>query len=640
VDEIAVPPLGRGGAGTLTATAMSMNFLPPERKTLLVRLLIALAACLCAIALEWVRPPLAERFDEDIRALALRFFADKTPETRIAIVDIDDETIRSVGPWPWERGVLADLVELLLSEHGARTVLLDVVLPEAGGRAGDARLAAMAGHAPLVLAQILDYSPRVPALSLGALQGGIPADPALAPREAVGFIANHGAFSEARCVGNIGYVPDPDGLIRRLPLLTRFQGQDYRHLTANMLACAGTAPAALFAQIGGGEWRIPYHKSFDAYTVVPAADILARRVDADLLRGRHVFVGSSSLGLGDRVSTPLAPLTAGVMVHAASLSALLDLSAGTLSPPWSGQRFLLAWVISTVALASFFITRFRAWTGALALVALSMLWLAIALYGAMHQAEWSITAPLWGYLLLLLLGVPYELRLSQRKTQRAIATLSHYVSSQVLDEILRTDLQHSLQPTLREVTVLIADIEGYTRLTSSLSLEDAARLTKDILECLTQPLLAAGGTLDKYSGDGLVAFWGAPLDCPEQADIALETALAMLRRVDAYNREGAAGLPTVRVRVGIESGRALVGDLGTSFRSTYTAVGDCINFASRLESAARNRPTPILIGPEANRRLKRFHTHCAGTIKLRGTETSMEVFSIDDGDDAHPVAAR
>lgn len=601
----------------------------PRQSALLVRVLIVLAACLCAVALEWTRPPLPERFDEGIRDFALRLLADDTPEERIAVVDIDDETIRNVGPWPWERGVLADLAELLLGEHGARTVVLDVVLPESGERVGDARLASMASHAPLVLSQILDYSPRVPALSLGVLRGGIPADPAVAPRQAVGFIANHAGFSEARCIGNIGYIPDADGLLRRLPLLTRFQDRDYRHLAVNMLACAGAAPATLLAQVGGGQWRIPYHKSLDAYTVVPADAILARRIDADLLRGRHVFVGSSSLGLGDRVSTPLAPLSAGVMVHAASLSALLDLEAGELSPPWSGRGFLLAWIVATMALAGFFIARFRAWVGALALVVLALLWLAIALYGARHQAEWSITAPLWGYLLLLLFGVPHELWLSQKKTQRAIATLSHYVSRQVLDEILRANLHHSLRPTLREVTVLIADIEGYTRLTSSLSLEDAARLTKDILECLTQPLLAAGGTLDRYSGDGLVAFWGAPLDCPEQADIAVETALAMLRRVEVYNRESPAGLPAVRVRIGIESGRALVGDLGTTFRSTYTAVGDCINFTSRLEYAARDQPTPLLIGPEANGKLKRFRTHCAGTIQLRGTETSIEVFSID-----------
>ena len=110
------------------------------------------------------------------------------------------------------------------------------------------------------------------------------------------------------------------------------------------------------------------------------------------------------------------------------------------------------------------------------------------------------------------------------------------------DEIVRLGLNHSLTPTLRDVTVLIADMEGYTRMTSSLSLEDAAGLTKDFLGCLTRPVLAWRGTLDKYTGDGLVAFWGAPLACPEQADWAVSAALAILAAVsythlDVYKRQ-------------------------------------------------------------------------------------------------------
>ena len=257
-----------------------------------------------------------------------------------------------------------------------------------------------------------------------------------------------------------------------------------------------------------------YHKALAAYTVIPAHWLLRHELPAAWLKDRHVLIGSSSLGLGDRVSTPLAPLSAGVTVHAASLSALLDLEAGQLAAPWSGQPWVSLWILAGTLLATLIIARFRAWIGALGLLALSLAWLMIALAGALHQAEWSISAPLWGMLVLLLFGIPHEWRLAQKKSQQAINTLGHYVSSQVLNEILRANLQYSLQPTLRDVTVLIADIEGYTRMTSALSLAQAADLTKGILECLTRPLLAAGGTLDKYSGDGLVAFWGGTAGLP------------------------------------------------------------------------------------------------------------------------------
>ena len=263
------------------------------------------------------------------------------------------------------------------------------------------------------------------------------------------------------------------------------------------------------------------------------------------------------------------------------------------------------------------------------LLGLVFTWLGLAFTGVSRQAEWSVTAPLWAYFFLLLVAVPHEWWLAQRNGRRLLATFSHYVAQPVLDEIVRLDLQHSLKPTLCDVTVLIADMEGYTVATSSLSLEDAASLTKDFLACLTRPVLARRGTLDKYTGDGLVAFWGAPLSCPEQADWAVSAALDILAEVDGFNAQRQRqGLESVCVRIGIESGRALVGDLGTSFRSTYTAVGDCINFASRLEAAARDLPTQLVIGSAANSRLTQHKTYSLGRITLRGTQTAIEVFTV------------
>jgi len=199
----------------------------------------------------------------------------------------------------------------------------------------------------------------------------------------------------------------------------------------------------------------------------------------------------------------------------------------------------------------------------------------------------------------------------------------------VLDEIVRLNLQYSLKPMLCNVTVLIADMEGYTRVTSSLALDEAAQLTKDFLSCLTRPVLDGQGTLDKYTGDGLVAFWGAPLPCADQADRAVSAALAILAEVETFNaRRQLKGYAPVMVRIGIESGSALVGDLGTSFRSTYTAVGDCINFASRLEAAARDLPTQLVIGSATQRLLTQYDTESLGRIKLRGTQTTTEVFTV------------
>lgn len=604
-----------------------------------VRIGIGVLACLLAFFLEWQRPEFIVRIDEGLRDAFIQRTADPKLESRLVVIDIDEATLGQVGPWPWPRQRVADLVEILLDTYGAKAVALDIVFPEVSNDlAGEARLAALAVHAPLNLAQIFDYTPRNPPIYQGEVAGGVLGGKHVDVASAYGYIANHAGLSVARCTGNIGYQPDIDGVLRRTPVQTRFQGLDYPYLAGSLLACAesksstnapGVLPAVSALATINGSWRVPFSRALTAYTVIPAADILRESAPRALIKQRYVLVGSSSLGIGDQVSTPLAPLSAGVMVHAASLTGLLDITEGTVLPPWSGRLWLLIWCLVSVAIAVAGIARLPAWGGLLLLSGLVFGWMVIAFAGVARQAEWSVTAPLWAYFLLLLIAIPHEWWQTQRRGQRLLKTFSHYVAQPVLDEILRLGLVHSLEPRLCEVTVLIADMEDYTRTTSSLPLQEAAALTKGFLGCLTRPVLAGHGTLDKYSGDGLVAFWGAPLVCPEQADRAVDAALDILREVEDFNRgRQRNGFLPVRVRIGIESGSALVGDLGTSFRSTYTAVGDCINFASRLEAAARDLPTQLLIGAAARSKLQRHKTKSLGQITLRGTETTIEVFAV------------
>ncbi|MBP7492649.1 MAG: adenylate/guanylate cyclase domain-containing protein [Rhodoferax sp.] len=608
---------------TATASRISLMWV--------IRAGIAVLACTLALFVEWQRPDFIVRLDEGLRDGFVRLTASQQPEDRVVVVDIGEETLRDIGPWPWSRERVADLAEILLSTYGARAVGLDIVFPEARDAPGDHRLASLATNGPLALAQIFDYTPRSPAIVQGVLAGGKRQQPGLGRAQAYGFIANHAGLAGARCIGNIGYLPDADGVLRHTPVRTEFQGQIYLHFASALLGCVDSLVQAP-SEDKNGLWRVPYTHALSAYTVIAAADILRESAPHSLISNRYVLIGSSSLGLGDRVSTPLSPLSSGVMVHAASLSGLLDLAEGRARAPWSGRVWLAAWAVLSIALAMVFIARLSAWGGLLVLLGLVIAWLGLAFAGVAQQAEWSVTAPLWAYFFMLLAAIPHEWWQSQRQGRRLLATFSHYVAKPVLEEILRLDLKYSLEPTLLEVTVLIADMEGYTRATSSLSLEDAASLTKDFLGCLTRPVLTRRGTLDKYTGDGLVAFWGAPLVCADQADQAVSAALDILIEVEALNvRRQGDGFAPVQVCIGIESGRALVGDLGTDFRSTYTAVGDCINFASRLEAAARQLPTQLVIGPAANAQLVQHRTYSLGRITLRGTQTLIEVFTVEPG---------
>lgn len=161
-------------------------------------------------------------------------------------------------------------------------------------------------------------------------------------------------------------------------------------------------------------------------------------------------------------------------------------------------------------------------------------------------------------------------------------------------------------------------------------MEEAAKLTRDFLDCLTGQVIAHQGTLDKYTGDGMMAFWGAPLPLEQHADLALDAAHQMTRRVAALSAERVRqGYLPLRVRIGVESGNAMAGDFGTSFRSIYTAVGDSVNTAARLEQVARDFPHDIIIGPGTVSRSGRHRFLALGERLLRGKERATPLFTLD-----------
>jgi adenylate cyclase len=595
----------------------------------LARCLIGVVAMAVALILNVQRPDFVTRVDESMRDSFVRLTAKTTPEERLVVVDIDDASLSELGAWPWSRAKIADMIEFLLGDYEAKGVALDMVFPEPADTLGDMRLVALAQHAPLALAQVFDFSQRDQPTSQGALAGGQVHDRSEMSVPAFAFVGNHAGFAQAKCVGNIGYVPDVDGLVRRTPLLTSYEGRAYPSLASALLNCV--SPSAL-SPLGDGRgfWRVPYVNDLSAYRVISVADILKGRVPKDLLKDRLVLVGSSAVGLGDRFGTSLSSLNAGVMVHAANLSGLMDFREGRLQNAWTGMLPLTLWCTFTILLAVVLIANMSAINSVLLLASLVLTWLLIGFSGVASQAEWSISAPIFAYFVLLTVGIPFEWRYTQRKSLRLSSTFSHYVSQNVLDEILQHKSQHGLEPSLRNITVLIADMEGYTLATSTLDLNGIANLTRDFLETLTQPVLHWRGTLDKYTGDGMVAFWGAPVPFDDHADLAVSAAMEIFQKVAMLSEKRTEqGLSAVRVRIGIESGEALVGDLGSSFRSTYTAVGDCINFASRLEALARELGLPLIIGAATQAQLTQHVTQSLGKITIRGIATEIEVFTLN-----------
>ena len=230
--------------------------------------------------------------------------------------------------------------------------------------------------------------------------------------------------------------------------------------------------------------------------------------------------------------------------------------------------------------------------------------------------------------MLLITLVPLEWWLSQSQSRNLRQTLGRYVAKPVIDALTSSGNFTALVPQAQRITVLVADMAEYTRLTSSIPLGDMVELTKDFLDCITQPVLSLGGTLDKYTGDGLMAFWGAPLPCENSADLAIDAALQIFKNLQALNQSRLAkGLKPLRMRIGIESGQAVVGEMGTRFRTTYTAIGDCVNHASRLEAAAAKFGLPLLIGPVAKSQVHKHKLVHVGEHNIRGTDEDIDVYT-------------
>lgn len=611
---------------------------------------------------QWQRWQLLEEQARDA-VMALAVLRAGPPHAQIVLVDLSEEALAALGGWPLSRNVLADLVEELLGPLGARAVGLDMVFPEPGDPLGDARLASLARHAPLVLAQALDLDVQAYPTQVGELVARPTAAAALAahwaPVPSGGFVANHAGLRQARCVGHIAARPDGDGVLRRLAPLVRTTRGDVPMLAAALALCGREGESVGGAAALGGAadgsarvgapgtqgarggaprasfWRLPYALPYERFDTVNAADVLAGRVAREHVAGRYVLVGSSALGLSDYVATPLQARTPGVLVHAQALAEWLG--HGMPQPDGRGA----VWSAGAVAVACVLLwwawrrNQWWAWGGWLFLC---VLWGAalVPLFTARVFALALLPLTVVG---LALAGATlWQFKLVRDTKRRALETLGHYVARPVLDELFANGLERNLQPRLCEITVLVVDMQGYTRLTHDLPLQEAAALTQGFLELITQPVVEHRGTLDRYTGDGLIAFWGAPLAHARHADAALACVQALRARLAAWNRSrAAAGLAPCAMRMGVESGWALVGDWGSSVRSVYTAVGTCINTASRLQELARDLHVDLAIGPQTAR-LAHTPLQPLAEVQIRGLPGMTVVYTLDAAHAAKAVA--
>lgn len=619
-------------------------------------------ALLLAHGLGLAELPLLRRLDAAWHDLRVRTTAPATPDPRLAIVAIDEAALAAVGQWPWDRARLAELIDRLFERHGVAAIGLDVLLAEPQGGAARSLLQRLIDDPALAdpawqerlrrEAERLDGDGRL----ARALQGRAvvlghpltPSDPASGAAPGAAPVGLLPVLAEAaRATGFLETLVDPDGVRRRAPLIASVDGQVQR---AFALALAQVAqgergwrlhgaptvdPWLARLAAGGGEQRqrlgahadvvLPLRQRAGEARTWSAADVLADRVPDDAMRGRIVLVGITAAGLGDRHATPLRETMPGVQGQAALVGALLD-GQVPVQPAWAAAATAAAGLAASAGLAWALRRRGPGLQG-LAAAAAIVPWLALNFW-AWTALGWAlplaVPATLLAGLAALRLGQAAHAEHQRRRALEAV--FGRYVPPELVQRLRESPAELGLQGRSAELTVMFADLHGFTEIAERLPPAELAALMNDFLSDMTDIVRQHGGTLDKYIGDALMAFWGAPLDDPAHADHALAAARAMQAALPALNaRFAARGWPALRLGIGINSGTMVVGDLGSRHRRAYTVIGDAVNVAARLQGLTARLREPVLLGEDTARRLIPGTHRSLGVQRLRGRRAPIEV---------------
>lgn len=544
-------------------------------------------------------------------------------DPRVVIVDINDTSLSQLGRWPWPRQQIADLLETIAAAEPA-LIAVDILFPEPDNPDSD-----------YALRQALSGPNLVTAIAFGAPHNN---NDSPWPQSSQMIELSPSLQQAETNSGHISPHLDADGSIRRLaPLICHtadcypalslaavslLQQRPFSYVPASGLdspqLCIGSLCQPITQQ---GYQLIPY--SNERYSYISAADVLTGKIGANQLGGRIVLVGTSAAGLGDLVSTPLNPLTPGVEIHARLITAWLDQHSITAVPMASTLNWLACAGLILLTF-SLILTQARPVRVVLLITTITLLSLPVLLalsHYWINPVPTTLTA-----LLALTADMGCIIMRQRRQRQRMKQAFSAYVPDVVVEALVQQGYSlEQLEAQRADVSILFADIQGFTRMTEQLEPEALVELTRLLFTEITDELQRHGGTLDKFIGDAVMAFWGAPLKDPEHSYKAVRCALAIQQRIRALQPKlRDLGYPAIQLKIGLEAGSVTAGNLGAEQRRAYTVMGEAVNAAARIEEAAGQTQAGILLGPEISRRVEtNIPLSSVACFQLSGISQSM-----------------
>ena len=576
------------------------------------------------------------------------------PDPRIVIIDIDEASLKEIGRWPWGRDQIARLTTSLFEHYHVAATGFDVVFAEADKSSGLASLEHLAAtqfkqdkqfiHAVDVARPVLDYDARfAKAMGLGPVVLGYyftpyPQISGLLPKPVFsadvmaeldrdfthnqGYGANIPKLQQAAVAGGyFNMTADFDGVVRRMPMLSVYQGAVYEPLSLATLRAALSLPLKLqYANDlksfqgshhlelladdmpvpldGYGAALVPY-RAYPGYTYLSAADVMEGRAPADLLENAIALVGTTAPGLLDLRVTPLAQSYPGVEIHANLISGILDNSI-RYQPGFAHNLQLVLLVILGVGLA-WILPRLTPLRGAMLGLTLTLVYIGANAWAWQHNWVLSVAPELVLIIGLMVLNMAWGFFAESRAKRQITGLFGQYVPPELVDEMSHDPSKFNMHSESKELSILFSDVRGFTTISESLTPQQLSDLLNEFLTSMTTVIHGYQGTIDKYMGDCIMAFWGAPLDNPQHARDAVLAGMAMQAALTELNVTFAArGWPQLHVGVGVNTGRVSVGNMGSKFRMAYTVMGDVVNLASRLEGITKQYAVPMVVG-EATR---------------------------------------
>lgn len=581
---------------------------------------------------------------------------------QVIVIDIDNASLEKIGRWPWPRDTFANLINSLYQNYDVDGIGLDVLFADevSQDNAGDMALVqALQAKLPVMAVSFQHQATEIP-LRSGQLGKGVVLDGVtnVSPwwGQATGYVANLGQFITPDVfTGHISPQRDIDGKVRRLKPVYQWEGSFYDTLALAMIRqrlktqtltwdthldhwfdsqrlFARTADTQVSLPVNReGEVLIPYtqYAGYSAYARVSAYKILQQDSDVDLW-GKFVLIGSSATGQMDVVSSPLNPELPGVEVHASMLAALLSPDAAFKVEPYHEpliQILLIAFVVGVLLWV-------RQRSARLVLVAGPLLLLGWLGGNVALWSEWNIALAVLPPILLILMVMSYlvvtDLLDIQARHQHVKRLFSYYLPEPVAQRLANEQRNHDwLRAERREMTVMFADIQGFTTLADSMEPEAVAAITWQLFSGLTDVIHTHGGTVDKYMGDAVMAFWGAPLHDTHHAEHAVAAACAMQVAVEQMNERifNAKNLH-IQLGIGINTGIMVVGNLGSSQRHTYTVMGSEVNKASAIQQLTREQGYVILVGENTAAQLPKSASIDLGLVGSKKLPYKIRVFAI------------